>query len=249
MVFRITRRHCSLRHATSVAAALTLFSGVFLGSTLATAPARAAGDSGPDTCLEGFVWREATSQDHVCVTPATREQTVFDNGQAAARRSPTGGASGADTCLPGYVWREAVPDDHVCVTPETRAQAAADNGLASRRRNSLLLLTTRYTLAPRCTGGTCETTSVDDLPRYRLRVFNINIGTATVILRHKSSKRTIQRWRRATTPAADGIGARLVLSTGRFACGGTNDSEFLVRDPISTRWSRPLAVSALCARL
>ena len=89
---------------------------------------------GPDTCLQGYVWREAVPGDHVCVTPETRAQAAQDNSLADSRRSPTGGAYGPDTCLQGYVWREAVPGDHVCVTPETRAQAAQDNSLADSRR-------------------------------------------------------------------------------------------------------------------
>ncbi|HZN20780.1 MAG TPA: hypothetical protein VFB84_21750 [Micromonosporaceae bacterium] len=91
------------------------------------------GAYGPDTCVQGYVWREAVPGDHVCVTPQTRDQTWEDNGLADSRRSPTGGDYGPDTCIQGYVWREAVADDHVCVTPETRAQAQADNQLASSR--------------------------------------------------------------------------------------------------------------------
>jgi serine/threonine-protein kinase len=87
-----------------------------------------------DTCVQGYVWREAVPRDHVCVTPETRAQAAQDNSLAASRRSPTGGAYGPDTCLQGYVWREAVPGDHVCVTPETRTQAAQDNSLAASRR-------------------------------------------------------------------------------------------------------------------
>lgn len=87
-----------------------------------------------DTCIEGFVWREAYPGDHVCVTPATRAQTVTDNTLAAVRREPQGGTHGPDTCKPGFVWREARPDDHVCVTPEVRAQTARDNSLAHTRR-------------------------------------------------------------------------------------------------------------------
>jgi len=92
------------------------------------------GAGGTDTCLQGYVWREAVPGDHVCVTPETRTQAAEDNSLAASHRSPTGGAYGPDTCLQGYVWREAVPGDHVCVTPETRAQAAEDNSLAASRR-------------------------------------------------------------------------------------------------------------------
>ena len=88
---------------------------------------------GPDTCIQGFVWREARPADHVCVSVAVREQTRSDNAQAAARRSPTGGPYGPDTCLSGFVWREAFPGDHVCVTPQTRAQAAQDNSQSHAR--------------------------------------------------------------------------------------------------------------------
>jgi hypothetical protein len=40
------------------------------------APALGAGDYGADTCLNGYVWREATPTDHVCVTPMVRLQTA-----------------------------------------------------------------------------------------------------------------------------------------------------------------------------
>jgi hypothetical protein len=83
--------------------------------------------SGPGTCAQGFVWREASGNDHVCVTPQVRDQTRNDNAEAGARLNPGGGQYGADTCAPGFVWREAVPGDHVCVTPQTRSQAAQDN--------------------------------------------------------------------------------------------------------------------------
>lgn len=95
----------------------------------------AACDFGPDTCLPGFVWREAFPGDHVCVTGQTRTQTAIDNGLANQRKSPTGGAFGSDTCLPGFVWREASPTDHVCVPGSTRTQAAADNAQANARKD------------------------------------------------------------------------------------------------------------------
>lgn len=82
---------------------------------------------GTDTCIQGYVWREAVPSDHVCVTPEVREQTRIDNAQAGTRRSPTGGASGPDTCISGFVWRDAFSNDHVCVTPQIRAGAAQDN--------------------------------------------------------------------------------------------------------------------------
>ncbi len=93
---------------------------------------------GPDTCLLPYVWREASSTDHVCVTVETRSQTAYDNSQASARINPDGGPYGPDTCLDGYVWREAFSDDHVCVTVETRSQATYDNSQASSRKACLL---------------------------------------------------------------------------------------------------------------
>lgn len=86
-----------------------------------------------DTCLPGYVWREAVPGDHVCVTPAVRAQAADDNAHAAERVDPENHAFGPDTCRQGYVWREAVPGDHVCVTPAVREQTALDNALAPTR--------------------------------------------------------------------------------------------------------------------
>ena len=88
---------------------------------------------GPDTCISGFVWREAYAGDHVCVDPAVRLQVSRDNQLAAGRRQSGGGPYGPDTCRKGFVWRQARPDDHVCVPPQSRDQAAADNGAAGTR--------------------------------------------------------------------------------------------------------------------
>lgn len=105
------------------------------GVTLFSATAKAGLPYGPDTCRQGYVWREAIPSDHVCVTPGTRAQTAYDNSQASYRRNPTG-PYGSDTCIQGYVWREAFANDRVCVTPQVRAQAAYDNGQAANRRAS-----------------------------------------------------------------------------------------------------------------
>jgi hypothetical protein len=40
---------------------------------------------GGNTCLSGYVWREARPSDLVCVTPETRAQTKYDNSQAKNR--------------------------------------------------------------------------------------------------------------------------------------------------------------------
>jgi LGFP repeat/PAN domain len=102
---------------------------------LSGAPALAVGDYGPETCKEGFVWREACGpDDHVCVVPARRTQAAADNAAAMSRRQPGGGAYGPDTCKQGFVWREACgPEDHVCVPAQTRTDAAQDNSQKTAR--------------------------------------------------------------------------------------------------------------------
>jgi hypothetical protein len=121
----------------TLAMKMFLMTGLFLAAStglINTAPTAAAQPPfGPDTCKQGYVWREAIPSDHVCVPPATRSQTALDNSQAANRRNPTG-PFGSDTCIQGYVWREAFPNDHVCVPPATRSQAASDNSQAASRR-------------------------------------------------------------------------------------------------------------------
>jgi hypothetical protein len=81
-------------------------------------------------CAQGYVWREASSIDRVCVPPATRTATAADNTAASSRH-----VQGSTTCVQGYVWREAFPGDIVCVTPATRAQASLDDANAYNRVN------------------------------------------------------------------------------------------------------------------
>jgi hypothetical protein len=104
-----------------------------LSAFAATGPAAAAGAYGPDTCRQGYVWRESFVGDTVCVTPAERARAKADNFAAKYRVNPSGGAYGRDTCRNGYVWREAYPGDHVCVTPAQRARARHDNSRATGR--------------------------------------------------------------------------------------------------------------------
>jgi hypothetical protein len=110
--------------ATMVAAAATF-------AVVTPSPAQAA--PAPDTCVSGYVWREAYTGDRVCVTPSTRSQAWYDNSQAAARRNPYG-AYGPYTCVSGYVWRVAIASDLVCVLPSVRSQVAYDNSQAAYRR-------------------------------------------------------------------------------------------------------------------
>src|SRR5262249_37018494 len=99
---------------------------------LAVLPATPASAADPDTCIQGYVWREARPSDHVCVTPAVRAQTARENRIKAARWRKDG--RGLLACQPGYVWRQAFPGDDVCVTPASRQQVRADNAAAASRR-------------------------------------------------------------------------------------------------------------------
>jgi hypothetical protein len=87
---------------------------------------------GPDTSINGFVWREAIPSDHVCVTPDVRSQAAYDNSQAVNRRDPNG-PYGSSSCKSGFVWREAFNGDAVCVTPDTRSKTRYDNSQAQYR--------------------------------------------------------------------------------------------------------------------
>lgn len=87
-----------------------------------------------DRCLSGYVWREAREDDHVCVTPQSRQHAAQENRLAVARRQPDGGTYGPETCISGFVWREAYDGDTVCVSPAARARVKEENRLAESRR-------------------------------------------------------------------------------------------------------------------
>ncbi|HET9258022.1 MAG TPA: hypothetical protein VFO16_22865 [Pseudonocardiaceae bacterium] len=112
-----------------------IIAGIVAGFAL---PATAASPLpyGPDTCKQGFVWREARPSDHVCVTPQNRQITWDENALAASRVQPGNNGYGPNACKSGFVWREAFDGDIVCVTPDRRAQAKLDNSQATQRRAS-----------------------------------------------------------------------------------------------------------------
>jgi hypothetical protein len=72
-------------------------------------------------CQDGYVWREVTAFDHVCVTPEQHDQVASDNSQAGSHINSDG------SCISGYIWRAAFGGDHICVTPDERDQVASDN--------------------------------------------------------------------------------------------------------------------------
>lgn len=128
------------KHSTYVTIAPASMAMLAIFGALGTAGVAVAGPNdlpyGPDTCIQGFVWREANPSDHVCVTPNVRTRTAQENAQAAADREPNGGPYGPDTCKQGFVWREAYQGDVVCVTPNIRSEAAADNAAAESRKQA-----------------------------------------------------------------------------------------------------------------
>jgi len=51
-------------------------------------PTPRGGPYGPETCSQGYVWREAFEGDTVCVDPPTRTRTRQENADAAANAAP-----------------------------------------------------------------------------------------------------------------------------------------------------------------
>ena len=90
---------------------------------------------GPDTCIQGYVWREARSGDTVCVTPDVRATVAQQNATPGANKDPNAG-SGPQSCSQGYVWREAFDGDTICVTPAFRQQMFDANAAAASRKQA-----------------------------------------------------------------------------------------------------------------
>lgn len=99
------------------------------------APAAYADDPlmpyGPDTCIDGYVWREITFTDHVCVTPETREVHKIRSAEDLHRdlNHPE-----LPICQEGYVPHLFVAQDVACITPQQLQQIADDNAQAERRK-------------------------------------------------------------------------------------------------------------------
>ncbi|GAA3801381.1 hypothetical protein GCM10022226_21360 [Sphaerisporangium flaviroseum] len=216
----------------------------------ATSASAATGDFGPDTCREGYVWREARPADHVCVTPGVRTQTRSDNAAAAGRW--TSGAFGAHTCVTGYVWREAFSGDDVCVVPGVRSQAKADNAQAANRKVSARLWINRYTVGPTDNGdGTSTTTSVDDIARIKLSGDHYNFGQVKLYLRYNTGRLFWSGTVNATAHSGF-AGGSFGKKTGVFDCsaaGKPSNGYAQAYDVLSGRWSARVPVRIGCAVL
>lgn len=242
------------RNGSRLAAAVTLTAVMTAVLATAATSAVAGGDYGPDTCLDGYVWRGAVATDHVCVTPAVRTQTAQDKAQAAARVNPAGGAYGPDTCLNGFVWREAVVGDHVCVAPAARDQAHLDNLNAPLRRDDVRTAIRTWRPNPvRCDGDVC-TTNNDDALRYRVVADRLNVGQALIILVRTDQGQPRQVWHAYVSVRAhpSAPGGFLSYPTDRLQCDGAGtapNAYFRVRDGSSGRWSARQPVTIGCATL
>jgi hypothetical protein len=146
---------------------------------------------GPNTCLEGYVWRQANPTDYVCVIPSVRQQAADDNAAAASRINPNGGPYGPNTCLNGYVWREAFTDDEVCVLPATRTEAADDNAAAADRVLSMNIWTTDWYPGP------------NTYPFYKINGDQFNYGSVQVAI-FDNNNNVIQPWTTVTAAAQSG---------------------------------------------
>ena len=113
---------------------LPLAAAIAVAATAVPAPALADPlPYGPDTCVQGFVWREARGGDTVCVTPDIRDTVAQQNSTPAANKDPNAG-SGPQSCSQGYVWREAFDGDTICVTPGFRGQMLNANASAASHK-------------------------------------------------------------------------------------------------------------------
>jgi len=214
----------------------------------------ATGDFGPDTCLQGYVWREAIPNDHVCVLPATRTLAATDNSLAASRRSPNGGPFGPDTCIQGFVWRQVIPSDHVCVLPATRSAAAADNAQAANRKASLNVWFTHWFPGTKCNpDGTCSTTSTDDIPRFQINGDHFNFETVTVGIYKIADNSPIWTGSVLASNHNGFVAGSFGVEADVFDCGsiskGPDTAYIRAYDPVSSRWSTPLNVKTGCAVL
>jgi hypothetical protein len=211
--------------------------------------ASADGDYGPDTCLNGYVWRGALPNDRVCVTPARRDTTARENTEGSQHRAG-GGAYGPDTCVNGYVWRDAVANDHVCVlfASGSRDAARQDNASAASRRDDIRVwMGTWHPNPVHCDGDIC-TTNNDDAARYRVMSDRINTGQAYVKLARLNGTLIEGKW--ITVSAnPNAPGGSFGYNSSQLLCTGSPNAYFRVYDGSSHRWSNKQYVTVGCATL
>ncbi|WP_433258033.1 hypothetical protein ACQPYK_22235 [Streptosporangium sp. CA-135522] len=214
------------------------------------ADAATADAPGPDTCVQGFVWREARPSDLVCVTPAIRDQTTHDNNVKYTRW--VSGPYGPHTCSTGFVWREAFVGDDVCVTPAVRSQARADNAQAAGRKVTARLWISTYRVKPHDNGdGTATSTSTDDIARLKLNGSHYNIGQVKLYIRYTTGRVYWSGTVNASAHSGYAAGS-WGKETGKFDCsapGKPANAYAQAYDVLSGRWSARVPVRVGCAVL
>jgi hypothetical protein len=235
---------------TSLGLAVVALAGIAL-TVPATSASAASGDPGPETCRQGYVWREARASDLVCVSPGTRDQVRADN---AARQSRwTDGAFGPHTCVVPYVWREAFNGDDVCVTGTRRAEARADNNAGPGRKVLAKLWISKYTVGPKDNGdGTGTSTSTDDIARLKLNGSHYNLGTVKLAIRYTATDKVY--WSGSVSAKSNGgyPGGSFGYLTGKFDCSGKGkpaNAYAYAYDTSSGRYSARVPVRVGCAVL
>ncbi|WP_433216174.1 hypothetical protein [Microtetraspora malaysiensis] len=164
------------RTALGLAAAAIAGLSLTVPAAILAAPASAATpDPGPETCLQGYVWREARPSDLVCVTPEVRTRTAQENRTKAARW--TDGAYGPHTCLTGFVWRGAFTGDDVCVSPELRDETLDANKTSSDRKVLARLWISTY-----------QPNGPGTIPRIQVNGDHYNFGTVSIVFRFNNGQ-------------------------------------------------------------
>ncbi|SEG15690.1 hypothetical protein SAMN05444920_10239 [Nonomuraea solani] len=218
------------------------------GLTIAIAPAPASAAPPPDTCRNGYVWREARPSDHVCVTPGVRDRTTIENRQKQANW--VSGEYGPHTCRTGLVWREAFPGDDVCVTGKSREEARGDNVQAESRQIQARLWINTYRSGPTDNGdGTATTTSVDDIPRLKLSGSHYNFGEVKVFIYYDTGRLYWSGTVKAI-PQSGWSGGSWGKRTGKFDCrakGKPANAYARALDVASGRWSAKVPLRVGCS--
>ncbi|WP_204043183.1 hypothetical protein [Acrocarpospora phusangensis] len=223
---------------------LAALTAACLGLALAAVPAAAA--PGPETCRQGFVWRQAKPSDLVCVIPGNRDQTALDNSVRQTRW--TSGAYGAHTCLSGYVWRNAFDGDDVCVHPKVRDQAAADNAASPARKLAAKLWVSRYTTPARMG----DKSGTADIPKLKINGSHFNYGRVEVYVRYGGTRRVAYKVVLNASAHPGFAGGSFGRKTGLFDCSGPGkpaNAYAQARDLVSGRWSAKVPIRIGCAVL
>ncbi|MFI6319236.1 hypothetical protein ACIBG8_17030 [Nonomuraea sp. NPDC050556] len=217
----------------------------------ATSASATTTDPGPETCRQGYVWREARASDLVCVEPGVRSQVAADN--AAKYGRWTSGAYGPHTCVVPYVWREAFNGDDVCVLGKERDQAYRDNRDGPARKVLAKLWITKYVVGPTDNGdGTATTTSTDSIPRLKINGSYYNYGQVKLAIRW-SHNDSLYWYGNVDAKSHSGYaGGSFGYKTGKFDCsapGKPANAYAYAYDTQSGRFSARVPVRVGCAVL